>query len=110
MKNLGTLFRYEMKKIWKRPLLWVVILLTAAVFAYSLVRVFLPTKGGAALTAVDAEGREISRFITADEQQRIELEGGRRLAGQVMDETFFRNARETIPTGMERPFRLPKKP
>lgn len=102
MKNFWTLFCYEMKKIWKRPLLWVVILLIVALFAYSLVQVFLPKKEGAVFTTVDAEGREISRFITADEQQRIELEGGRRLAGQVMDETFFRKARETIPTGMER--------
>ncbi len=101
MRSFWTLFRYEMKKIWKRPLLWVTILLMAALFAYNLVWVFLPTKGGATFTAVDAEGREISRFITGDEQQRIELEGGRRLAGQVMDETFFRKAKETIPTGMD---------
>ena len=101
MKNLGTLFRYEMKKIWKQPLLWVAILLTAALFVYGIGNDFLPTKDGMTYTAVDGQGREISRFITRDEQNRIKLKGARRLAGLVMDEAFFRAARETIPAGAD---------
>ena len=102
MKNLGTLFRYEMKKIWKQPLLWVAILLTAALFVYGIGNDFLPTKDGMTYTAVDGQGREISRFITRDEQHRIKLKGARRLAGLVMDEAFFRAARETIPPALRR--------
>ncbi len=102
MKNFGTLFRYELKKIWKQPLLWVVVFLTAAFLSCIMGLDFLPTKHGNTFTTTDAEGKEISRFLTADEQFRIKLEGGKDLAGQVMDEEFFRKAREAIPAEEDR--------
>ena len=102
MKNFGTLFRYEMKKIWKQPLLWVVILLTAVFLSCIIGQGFLPSSYGSTYTATNADGAEISRFLSSDEAFRIKLEGGKRLAGQVMDETFFRKARETIPLEKDR--------
>lgn len=102
MKNFGTLFRYEMKKIWKQPLLWVVILLTAVFLSCIIGRDFLPSSHGTTYTATDADGKEIGRFLSSDEAFRIKLEGGKRLAGQVMDEAFFRKARETVLLGTDR--------
>lgn len=102
MKYFGTLFRYEMKKIWKQPLLWVVILLTAVFLSCIIGRDFLPSSHGTTYTATDADGKEISRSPSSDEAFRIKLEGGKRLAGQVMDEEFFRKARETIPLERDR--------
>lgn len=97
MKNFGTLFGYEMKKIWKRPMTWAVVLIFSAVFVYSMARPFLPNLGGANFTYTDAEGREISKFLTGDEQYRIQIEGSRSLSGLLMDEDFFRAAREGVP-------------
>lgn len=102
MKNLGTLFGYEMKKIWKRPLTWAVVLIFSAVFVYTMARPFLPDSGGAKFTFTDGEGREISRFLTGDEQYRIQIEGSRPLSGLLIDEDFFRAAREGVPEAEER--------
>ena len=53
--------------------------------------------GGAAFTATDADGKEITQFLTAGEQYRLRVEGARALSGQPMDEAFFQTAQETIP-------------
>lgn len=98
MKNLGTLFGYEMKKIWKRPMTWVTVLLFCTIFVCVTLRPFL-AGGGATFTTVDADGREISRFLTGGEQYRLRVKGARALSGRPVDEAFFRTARETIPAG-----------
>lgn len=100
MKNFGTLFGYELKKIWKRPMTWAVVLVFCAAFVTITVQPFLRS-GGATFTATDADGNEISQFLTAGEQYRLRVEGARALSGQPMDETFFRTARETIPLDRE---------
>lgn len=40
MRNLGTLFGYEMKKIWKRKLMWVALLTTVVVSVSGVMRSF----------------------------------------------------------------------
>ena len=96
MKYFGTLFGYEMKKIWKRPLTWVTVLLFATVFVYITLQPFF-TQGGATFTITDAEGNEISRFLTGGEQYRMRVEGARALSGKPMDEAFFQTVRESLP-------------
>ena len=96
MKNFGTLFGYEMKKIWKRPLTWGTVLLFAAVASYVTARPFF-TSGGVTFTTTDADGSEISSFAAGREQYRMRVEGARALSGQPMDEAFFQTAQETIP-------------
>lgn len=96
MKNFGTLFGYEMKKIWKRPMTWVTVLLFCAIFVSITLRPFYST-GGTAFTSVDADGNEISRYLTGGEQYRLRVNGARALSGQLIDETFFQTARTTIP-------------
>ncbi len=95
MKNFGTLFGYEMKKIWKRPLIWVAVLLCATAYVYiSPIPAYYTDQ---TFTATDANGSEISRLVTAEEQFRAWLEGSRALSGQLMDEAFFRAA-QAIPS------------
>lgn len=101
MKNFGTLFRYELKKIWMRPMTWAAVLVFCAAFIAITVQPFFRS-GGATFTATDADGSEISQFLTAGEQYRLRVEGARALSGRPMDEAFFRTARETIPLDRER--------
>ncbi len=95
MKNVGTLFAYELKKIWSRRLLWAAVSLCGAVFVF--LSPIPSYHWDQTFTAVDAEGNEITRLVTAEEQFRAEIEGSRVLSGQPMDEAFFRKARETVP-------------
>lgn len=95
MRNFGTLFGYEMKKIWKRPLLWAAVLLCAAAYVYiSPIPAYYTDR---TFTAMDADGNEISRLVTAEEQFRAWLEGSRSLSGQPMDEAFFQAA-QAVPS------------
>ncbi len=96
MKNFGTLFGYEMKKIWMRPMTWVTVLLFCMVFVYITVQPFFAA-GGTTFTTVDTDGNEISRYLTGGERYRLRVEGARALSGQPMDEAFFQTARDTIP-------------
>ena len=75
MKNLGTLFRYELKKIFKRKLTWVVPLALAALMVYVAI--------GSAPSDVKA-------------RQQILRDGAQRMDGQVMDETFFSAMRKAL--------------
>ena len=38
MKNLGTLYKYELKKLLRRPLSWALVLVMAVFCAYSIFR------------------------------------------------------------------------
>ena len=100
MKSLGTLFKYEMKKLWRRKLTWVVIILLAGVFVYSTINSQRSGVSGT-FTAINENGEEISRYLSVNEQFKIRIEGSQRLSGQVMDEAFFRTAQETIPLHSE---------
>lgn len=75
MKNLGTLYRYELKKIWKRKLTWVVPLALAALMVY------------AAVAGFSSEGKDRQQFLR---------DGALRIDGQIMDETFFSAMRKTL--------------
>ena len=101
MKSFGTLFSYELKKIWMRPMTWAAVLVFCAAFVWITAQPFFRS-GGATFTVTDADGQEITRFLTAGEQYRLRVEGARALGGQPMDEAFFRTARETIPLDRER--------
>ena len=98
MRNLRTLFGYEMKKIWKRKLNWVVIVLVTGLFAYTELTSLGSSKVGATFIATDRNGNEINQYLSVREQSERILEGSRLLDGQVMDEDFFRDMRESIPT------------
>ena len=98
MKNFWTLFGYEMKKIWKRKLAWEIIALAAGFCVYMELTSLGSSHAGATFTFVDKNGIEISQYLSAREQNERTLEGSRLLDGQVMDEDFFRDMRESIPS------------
>lgn len=75
MKNLGTLYRYELKKIWKRKLTWVVPLALAALMVY------------VAVASFSSDVKKSQQFLR---------DGALRIEGQVMDETFFSAMRKTL--------------
>ena len=97
MKNFGTLFGYELKKIWTRPMTWAAVLVFCAAFVWITVQPFFRS-GGATFTATDANGSEISRFLTAGEQYRLRVEGARKLSGQPMDEARVKELLEGFDT------------
>lgn len=92
MKNLGTLFGYEMKKLWKRPMTWIAVLVFSAGMAYYAPIPFYHYVD--TFTVTLADGRTISREVTVEEQDRVSIEGPRLLSGQVMDEEFFQRAQD----------------
>ena len=99
MKNFWTLFRYEMKKLWKRPMTWVAVLIFSAGFVY-----YAPIplySYGHTYTYTQPDGTTISREFTPEEQDRFMLESPRLLSGQVMDEEFFAKAEKNIPARVE---------
>ena len=92
MKNLGTLFGYEMKKLWKRPMTWAAVLIfSAGMVYYAPIPVYHYDN---TFTVVLADGQTISRQVTVEEQDRVSVEAPRLLSGQVMDEEFFQRARD----------------
>ncbi len=92
MKNLGTLFGYEMKKLWKRPMTWIAVLIFSAGMVYYAPIPFYHYDD--TFTVVLADGQTISRQVTVEEQDRVSIEAPRLLSGQVMDEEFFQRAQD----------------
>ena len=51
MKNFGTLFGYELKKIWKRPLLWAAVLVFCGAFVWITAQPFFRSGGASGWAA-----------------------------------------------------------
>ena len=99
MKNLGTLFGYEMKKLWKQPMTWIAVLVFCAGFVWYAPIPFY--NYGHTYTYTQPDGTTLSREFTPEEQDKFELEAPRLLSGRVMDEEFFAKAEEHIPACLE---------
>ena len=99
MKNLGTMFGYEMKKIWKRPMTWIAVLVFSAGFVWYAPIPFY--NYGRTYTFTQPDGTVISREFTPEEQDRFMIEAPRLLSGQPIDEEFFAKAEENIPARLE---------
>lgn len=95
MKNLWTIFLYELKKIWMQKLTWVVAVIAVAFTVYSMLPQF--TGNSLSLTFTDADGTEISRDISDQERFQIEREGASLLDGQAIDDEFFLNMQKSLP-------------
>ena len=94
MKSLGILFGYEMKKLWKRPMTWIAVLIFSVGFVYYAPIPLYHFDFTYSVTLAD--GRTISREVTAAEQDRIAIEAPRLLSGQVIDEAFFQRALDAL--------------
>lgn len=98
MKNFGTLFYYELKKLFQRKLSWV------AVLALSVFCVFGVFKHGAVGSAFiapvfDENGNETgeTRVISGEEIYATYLKTEGTLDGRVMDDAFFQEMLDNVP-------------
>ena len=96
MKNFGTLFYYELKKIWMRPLLWAALLGTMAASAFGVLPSALWSGAGGNLYVEYKDGRVVGGYVTEKEKLRIELEWAPKLNGTLLDEAFFRDLRNSL--------------
>lgn len=99
MKNLGTLYKYELKKLLRRPLSWALVLVMAVFCAYSIFRFGVSSGSGMLLPILDEDGNETGeeQFIPEEEIQAVKREAAGKLNGKVMDDAFFREMLEAVP-------------
>lgn len=100
MKNFGTLYYYELKKLLKRPLSW------AAVLGLTLLCVFGIIKTGRALygedlPVPDENGEESGKYIFLSGKERYDryVEYAGRLNGRAIDDELIREMQENLPKG-----------
>lgn len=93
MKNLGTLYCYELRKLLTKRMAWVTTFLLAALMIYTACP---PSSAGigATFTLTDREGHTTSQYLSMAEQGKINREGDLPIRGLPMDEEFFRQVRE----------------
>ncbi len=99
MKNLGTLFRYELKKIWTRRLTWAAAILLVAVCVIDASLFWWMGRGdnGYHFTYTSEDGTEYSKFLTSFDQIKMEGTNGSKLDGQIWDESYFETMRRSLP-------------
>ena len=95
MKNFGTLFGYELKKLLKRKLNWVVVLLITGVCIVGVVQA--GNSGGFRIEDTDEQGNPVTSIISGQEIRTAKLNAMGTLNGQVMDDAFFQQMLEQVP-------------
>ena len=95
MKNFGTLFGYELKKLLKRKLNWAVILLITGICIVGVVQA--GDSGGFRIEDTDEQGNPVTSVISGQEIRTAKLNAMGTLNGQVMDDAFFQQMLEQVP-------------
>ena len=73
MKHFGTLYWYELKKLLKRKLAWIMVLVITAFMAYTARPV--SNSGGANFSLTDWTGNTINKYVSVAEQRERISEG-----------------------------------
>lgn len=95
MKNLGTMYLYELKKIGKRKLTWIMAVILAIFCIYSIIT--FNSMGSVFIEFTDENGvRQSVNLLYRDIEERIQKDAAK-LNGQVMDDAFFASLRENVP-------------
>ena len=99
MKNFRTLYLYELKKLLKRKLPWIMVLVTSAFMVYDAYQVkydayHLKDYDDGWFSLTDQAGNAVSEHLSGAEQRRLIDEGARRVSGQIMDESLFQKVRQ----------------
>lgn len=94
MKNLRTLFGYEMKKLCKQPLTWVTAVLLTALSVFAAQGGLQPNFGHYFYN--QSTGEPVEFVAEADWSAHMQ-EGGLTLNGQVLDDAFFQTLKERVP-------------
>lgn len=79
MKNFGTLYRYELKKLLRRKLAWIMVLVIAALMAYTARPV--SDSGGANFSLTDRAGNTVSKYVSVAEQREQVSKGKQSISG-----------------------------
>lgn len=95
MKNIGTLYRFEMRKILSRKLTWV---LLAFILMYC-IRIIVAISISNAITIeyTNERGTLTSAFFTYKETFFKSREAARTIAGQSMEDAFFAKMGKSVP-------------
>ena len=95
MKNIGTLYRFEMRKILSRKLTWV---LLAFILMYC-IRIIVAISISNAITIeyTNERGTLTSAFFTYKETFFKSREAARTIAGQPMEDAFFAEMGKSVP-------------
>lgn len=95
MKNIGTLYRFEMRKILSRKLTWV---LLAFILMYC-IRIIVTISISNAITIeyTNERGTLTSAFFTYKETFFKSREAARTIAGQPMEDAFFAKMGKSVP-------------
>ena len=99
MKNFGTLYRYELKKLLLRKLSWVTVVLLAVFCAYSVFSKGPATTMGGTLPVIDENGNEPEEFLyfSGEEIYATYLKSAGVLDGRVLDDELFQEMLENLP-------------
>lgn len=100
MKNFGTLYHYELKKLLERKLSWALVLLLSVACVFLTVRA--STNGGVVYPdLLDEDGSPV--VITgAEVREQKRNKAASKLNGRVMDDAFFQEMLESVPDFVRR--------
>lgn len=95
MKNLGTLYRFELRKIFSRKLTWVFL---AVILLYCIISIVTVSNSNTiTLEYIDESGALATISLTNKEYFSQSREAGQKISGQPMDDTFFAEMGQSVP-------------
>ena len=95
MKNLGTLYRFELRKIFSRKLTWVFF---AVILLYCIISIVTVSNSNTiTLEYIDESGALATISLTNKEYFSQSREAGQKISGQPMDDTFFAEMGQSVP-------------
>lgn len=95
MKNIGTLYRFELRKILSRKLTWIFL---AVILLYCIISIITVSNSNAIMLKYPDESGTIATIsFTNKEYFSKSHEAGQKIAGQPMDDTFFAEMGQSVP-------------
>lgn len=100
MKNVGTLYCYELKKLLRRPLSWAAVLGLTLLCVYGIIQTGTALYGED-LPVPDENGAESGKYIFLPGKDRYDryMEYAGRLNGRAIDDELIREMQEALPKG-----------
>lgn len=98
MKNLGTLYRYELKKLLKRKLSWIAVIVLTAFCIYGVIKIDV-YPGNVEIPIMDENDNWTGEgiFISGEEIYNTYLKSAGKLDGRIMDDGLFQEMLENVP-------------
>lgn len=94
MKNFGTLYRYEMKKLIGQKLSWLIVILLSVFCIYAISK---DSNGNVTtLESIDQNGNLVENNISGKSVLINSRDSARKINGQIMDDSFFAEMSRSI--------------